>query len=127
MIKMKDIMPEYVPGRDEKNLAMLVHLLPMLGFMIPGINIVIPLVIWFIKRDKSPYIDHHAREELNFQITLSVVIAIWIALKMMLVGLLLLPLVPIAIILVLIFMVRAAIIASRGEYYRYPVTLRLVS
>ncbi len=124
---MNEIIPEYEPDRDEKNLGMLVHLLPMLGFMIPGINIVIPLIIWFMKRDKSPFLDHHAREELNFQITLSVAIGIWIALKMMLVGLLLLPLVPIAIIVVLIFMVRAAIITSRGEYYKYPLTLRLVS
>ena len=124
---MNDIIPEYKPERDEKNLAMLVHLLPFLGFMIPGMNIVIPLVLWFMKRDQSPYLDHHAREELNFQITISVALAVWIALKMMLVGLLLLPLIPIAIILVLVFMVRAAIMASRGEYYKYPFTLRLVS
>ncbi len=124
---MNDIIPEHKPDRDEKNLAMLVHLLPFLGFMIPGMNIAIPLVIWFMKRDKSPFLDHHAREELNFQITVALVVALWIALKMILVGFLLLPLVPVVTIIVLVLMVRAAIVASRGKYYQYPLIFRLVN
>ena len=124
-------MHEHQPDRDEKNLAMLVHLLPFLGFLLPGVNIIIPLTIWLIKREQSPYIDHHAREELNFQITLSIVVGIWVVLKIMLIGLLLLPLVvviaPVIIIAVFLFMVRAAMMGSRGVYYKYPFSLRLVS
>ncbi|MDD7804486.1 MAG: DUF4870 domain-containing protein [Endozoicomonas sp. (ex Botrylloides leachii)] len=124
-------MQEYQPKRDEKNLAMLVHLLPFLGFMMPGINIIIPLIIWLTQRDKSPYIEHHSREELNFQITLSIIVCAWIILNMLLIGLLLLPLViitaPLIIIFVFIFMVRAAIMGSRGIYHKYPLSLRLVN
>ncbi len=113
--------------RDDKNMAMLAHLLPLFGFMIPGLNIVIPLVIWLMKRDKSLYIEHHARESLNFQITVSLLAILWVMLKLMLVGLLLLPLVPVIIIVVLVFMVRAAMKAGSGEFYRYPMSLRLVN
>ena len=116
--------PEY--NRDDKNMAVMVHLLPLLGFLFPGMSILVPLLIWLFKRDKSSYIEHHAREALNFQITIALVVAIWIALKLMLVGLLLLPLVPIIIIIVLILMIRAALKASDGEYYLYPFSLRLV-
>ena len=124
---MNDLTPEHPTGRDERNLAMLVHLLPLLGFIIPGMNIVIPLVIWFMKRDVSPFMDHHARESLNFQITLLLVCAFWVALKFILIGLLLLPLVPVVVILVSVLMIRAAMLASRGQCYHYPCILRLVN
>ena len=113
--------------RDDKNMAMLVHLLPLFGFMVPGLNIVIPLVIWLMQRDRSPYIEHHARESLNFQITITLLATLWFILKLLLVGFLLLPLVPVIIVVVLVFMVRAAMKAGSGEFYRYPVSLRLVS
>ncbi|MFK0571555.1 DUF4870 domain-containing protein [Endozoicomonas sp.] len=116
-----------VINRDDKNMAVMAHLLPLFGFMVPGVNIVIPLVIWFLKRNKSLYIEHHARESLNFQITISLLVVLWIVLKLMLVGLLLLPLVPVIVIVVLVFLVRAAMKAGRGEFYRYPLSLRLVN
>lgn len=62
-------------GRDERNLSVMAHLLPLLGFILPGMNIVIPLAIWWIKRDQSTYIEHHAREALNFQITVALLVA----------------------------------------------------
>ena len=112
--------------RDDKNLAVLAHLLPLLGFLIPGLNMAIPLVIWLSKRDKSMFVEHHARESLNFQITFSLLCVIWSILTFFLVGWLLLPLVPVVLIVVLLFMFRAAMKAGNGAFYRYPFTLRLV-
>ncbi len=108
-------------------MAVLAHLLPLLGFMVPGLNIAIPLVIWLMKRDKSLYIEHHGRESLNFQITITLLATLWVILKFMLVGFLLLPLLPVIIIVVLVFMVRAAMKAGSGDFYRYPMSLRLVN
>ena len=65
---------------------MLAHLLPLLGFLIPGMNIVVPLLIWLTKRNESAFLDHHGREALNFQISLTLLAAIWLALKMIIVG-----------------------------------------
>lgn len=113
--------------RDDKNIAVLTHLLPLFGFMVPGLNIIIPLVIWLMKRDKSFYVEHHARESLNFQISIMLLTIFWVTLKLMLVGILLLPLVPVITIVVLIFMVRAAMKAGSGEFYCYPMSLRLVN
>lgn len=118
--------PPPICHRDDKNMAVMVHLLPLLGFIFPGMSIVVPLLVWLFKRHKSAYIEHHARESLNFQITVALLAAIWIALKLMLVGLLLLPLVPVIIIIVLILMIRAALKAGDGEYYLYPFSLRWV-
>nr|WP_257284806.1 DUF4870 domain-containing protein [Endozoicomonas sp. SESOKO1] len=79
------IPPMNMPDRDDKNMAVLAHLLPLSGFMVPGLNIAIPLVIWLMKRKKSLYIEHHARESLNFQITVTLLATLWIILKLMLV------------------------------------------
>ena len=113
-------------GRDDRNMAVVAHLALLLGFAFPGLSILVPLGIWLYKRNESEYIEHHAREALNFQITIALVVILWIVLKLMLVGLLLLPLIPVAIIFVLILMVRAAIKAGNSEYYLYPFILRLV-
>lgn len=112
--------------RDEKNLAVLAHLLPLLGFVMPGLNMAIPLVIWWLKRDKSMFVEHHARESLNFQITFSLLCVLWSVLTFFLVGWLLLPVVPVVLILALLFMFRAAMKAGNGEFYRYPFTVHLV-
>ena len=115
------------PEPDEKNLAMLAHLLSLTGLIIPGMNIVVPLLIWLNKRDQSQFVAMHARESLNFQITVAILVAVWVMLKVMLVGFLLLPLVPFVIIALLIIVIRAGLKASSGEEYRYPLCFRFVS
>jgi len=79
-----------------------------------------PLVIYLIKKDESPYVAAHAKESLNFQITISLVC---IALIITIIGLLLLWVVGIgALILVIV----ATIKASENKMYRYPLTWRLI-
>jgi len=68
-------------------------------------------------------VDQHAKESLNFQIT--VTIALWVAAASIfcLVGLVLTPLVGLA---ALVLTILAGIKANNGEMYRYPATIRLV-
>ena len=113
-------------GRDDRNMAVAAHLAPLLGFVFPGFSVLTPLGIWLLKRNESGYVEHHAREALNFQLSIALVILLWVILKLMLVGFLLLPLIPLAVVFVLILMVRAAIKAGNSEYYCYPFILRLV-
>ena len=102
---------------------------------VPFGNILGPLVIWLIKRDSSPSIDAHGKEALNFQISvmlyLIIATAVTVGLMLILVGFLLLPLLLVAVIVVpildIIFVVIAAVKASNGELYRYPLTWRLIT
>ncbi|RMH25125.1 MAG: DUF4870 domain-containing protein [Planctomycetota bacterium] len=55
---------------DDKTWAMFAHLGLLGHLVIPFFAVAIPLVIWLTKKDKSAFIDDHAREALNFQITL---------------------------------------------------------
>jgi uncharacterized Tic20 family protein len=106
--------PDYIPTQDERILAMLSH---VLTFVAP---LLAPLIIYLVKKDESSYVAWHAKESLNFQIT---IIIICVLLVVTLVGILLLWVVGIlAAILVIIATVRA----SENEWYRYPFSLRLI-
>lgn len=108
----------HVPSNDDKNIATITHLGGTIFSFIPA------LIVWVLKKDDSEYIAAQAREALNFQIT--VLLAQFVAgiLVWLLIGFLLLPIIWLANIILCII---AAISTSKGESYRYPLTLRLIN
>lgn len=110
----KEELPLFAPTSDEKTMALLSHVLTLVA------GFIAPLVIYLIKKDESSYVTAHAKESLNFQITLLIAI---IVLFITVVGILLLWIVGIvALVLVII----ATIKASEGKLYRYPATIRFI-
>ncbi len=119
-----DLPPATLPGtRDERNWAMFCHLISFTGYVVPFGNIFGPLVMWLLKREESPLIDDQGKESLNFQITWTIFFLISIVLCFVAVGLLILPVLMIA---ELILVIVATIKASEGERYRYPLTIRFI-
>lgn len=86
-------------------------------------HIVVPLVIWLVKRADSPEIDSTGKEVLNFQITYTIYSLIAGALCFVLIGFLILPIV---LIVWLVCIIIAAVKTSNGEAYRYPATIRFL-
>lgn len=112
----------YQPTGDERTWAILCHVGSYSWYIgIPGLITV--LVIWLIKKDQSPYVDYHGKESLNFQITMILWVAIGVLTFCLGVGIVILILDG---IFNLIMVIVASIKASNGEYYRYPLTLRLI-
>ena len=98
-------------------MAMLCHLLAIFtGFL--G-----PLIIWLIKKDESSFVDDHGKEALNFQITVLIAMIVSGLLTFICIGFVLMLIVW---IVDMIFCIIAAVKASHGEAYRYPLTLRFV-
>ena len=83
-----------------------------------------PLVIYLINGDKDPYVRHHASEALNFHLTMLIAYIVSAVLLIVLIGIILLPIVA---ILSFVFSIIATIAASKGEWYRYPISIRMVS
>jgi len=106
--------PTYTPNGDERTFAILVHVLSIFFWIIPG------LIIYLIKKDESPFVAEHAKEAMNFQLTLTL---LYIILAISIVGIIFLW-VPYVIQLVLCIV--AAIKASDLKLYRYPFTIRLI-
>ena len=111
--------------REERNWAMLSHLLALVGyFIIPLGNVAAPLIIYLMKKDESPFVADQARESLNFQISVCIYALISGVLVLILIGLLLLVVVGVAGAILTII---ASVKAANGEAYRYPLALRLIS
>ncbi|MHC4910458.1 MAG: DUF4870 domain-containing protein [Planctomycetota bacterium] len=106
------------PSSDDRNMALLAHVLAIFtGFI--G-----PLIIWLIKKDGSPFVDDHGKEALNFQITVLIASIVSAVLAIVVIGVFLLLAIAICN---LVFCILAAVAASNGEFYRYPMTIRLLS
>jgi hypothetical protein len=106
--------PKQEVSQDAKNMAMLCHLLGLLT------NFIGPLILWLVKKDDDPFIDKQGKEALNFQITVAIAIAV------LGVTCIALWLIPVVYVLDLVFSIIACVKSSKGEDYRYPVSIRLV-
>lgn len=104
-------------SKDATNMAMLCHILAIFTSFLG------PLIIWLIKKDESPFVDHHGKEALNFQLT---VLIAWVASGLSMFVCIGFLLVPVVGIVDLIFCILAAVKASRGEEYLYPLNIRFV-
>ncbi len=102
------------PSSDEKILAILAHVLTLIGWFIP------PLIIYILKKDESSFVSQHAKESLNFQLTITLVC---ILLVISIIGALLLWAVG---VIVLVFVILASIQANNGSPYRYPLNIRFI-
>lgn len=115
--------PDGSPGKEERNWALFAHLTTFSSYIgVPGF--IGPLVIWLLKKDEMPFVDDQAKEALNFQISLFIYAIISAVLIFVLIGFFLL--IALAVLHV-IFTIIAAIKASEGTRYRYPLTIRLVT
>ena len=108
-----------VPDQEERNLALIMHILAFFtGFI--G-----PLVIWLIKKDESEYIDQHGRDALNFQISIllySLPITFLSVITCGVGAVLFLPL----LLLVLVGCAIAAMQGYKGEMCKYPLAFQLI-
>lgn len=111
--------PAPPPRGSDKIWALLSHLS---GFI--GLPLLLPLVVYLAMKGDSPYVAGNAREALNFHLSLLLYGICLIPLFMIVIGL------PLAILLALFSLVVsivAAVRASEGGCYRYPITIRFVS
>ena len=108
---------EYEPTQDEKNLAILSHVLTLVAGFIP------PLVIYFLKKDESEFVKEHAVESLNFQISLFIYFLACLVLMLILIGFVLMMALGLFALIVIII---ATVKASEGKIYRYPLTIRII-
>jgi uncharacterized protein len=86
------------------------------------------LVVWLVIRDRSNFAAAHAKEALNFNVSMFLYAVVSVLLVVFTLGLGLLVAVPLWIGLALawvIFTIVAAVKAYDGEIYRYPLTIRL--
>lgn len=112
-------------ANSETTLAMLCHLSTFLGYsLLPVAGFVAgPLVVWLTQKDGSPFIDHHGREAINFQLNMMIWSVVAGILCLALIGFVMLP----AVLLYSVIMtIIASVKAAAGEPYQYPWIIRFI-
>lgn len=109
-------------SESERRIALLCHLSPLLvGFL--G-----PLVFWLHNKEKSAFksafLDHHGKEALNFHLT--VLLAALIPGGPILVFVVGHSLLAAVIIASIVYSILAGVAAYRGNWYKFPYTIRLI-
>ena len=105
------------PSPSDRNAAVWTHIGSiLLGWLLP-------LILFLVKKDESPYVREHARQSLNFELTLFPIFFIGSIFTLTGVGLLILLA---AAIVDIIFHVNGAIAANRGQGYRIPLAISMI-
>lgn len=111
----------------DKALIILSHLSALIG-----VGFLLPFIVWLVKKEDNQQVAAHAKEALNFHISLLIYTLCAAPLVFMLIGapfvfmLIGIPLLSAIGIGGIVLAIVAAIKASEGKFYRYPLTIRLI-
>ncbi len=97
-----------------------IHLSPLAAFVV-GPLILAPLVLWLIRKDKSLFVDDHGRETINALISFVIYNVVAVVTVVGIIAL------PVLYIVGVVSLIRGAVAAGRGDYFRYPMTMRFLS
>jgi uncharacterized protein len=116
-------MPGY-PSESEVSSARAAHLLTLLGYLVPFVSILAPLLIWQTTGKESAFVTQHAKESLNFQISMLIYLTVAGLLILVLIGIVL---VPALIVLDIVLVIQQSGTATRREASQYPFCIRFIS
>jgi hypothetical protein len=108
--------------QEERNWALAAHLGSFVAAYV-ALGFLAPLAVLLLAGRRSAFVRRHAVEALNFNLTVLVYAAVSAVLVTVLIG------IPMLVALGLLYVVAVllgAAAASRGEDYRYPLTIRFV-
>ena len=111
--------PRYL-SEQTKLWAMLLHLSCLAGYVVPLGGFVIPIVIWQLKKDELPELDEHGKNAVNWIISHLIWVAACVLLAFVGIGI---PLLFLLALVSVVFPLVAAIKASNGEVWPYPITI----
>jgi len=124
---MDDLEPELpdtesgAPDKETNTWALILHLSVLSGLVVPMAGLIVPVVIFFIKKDQLPGLVPHAHVVFNWMI--SVIIYAVISFILVFVGIGVLLILALAI-LSLVFPIIGAIKASEGNVWPYPLSIK---
>ena len=115
--------PEYGPVDREQQVrtwGMIMHLSQLANFLLPVAGIIIPIVIWQVKKNELPELDIHGKIIVNWMLGTLIYGVVCFLLVFALVGFVLLPVLA---ALGIIFPIIGGIKANNGEVWKYPLSI----
>ena len=106
-----------------KQWAMFLHFSILAGFIVPFAGLILPIILWQIKKDEIPEIDVHGKIVVNWLISAIIYSAVCLLLTFLLIGI---PLLFILAGLCIVIPVIGGIKANNGEVWNYPLTIQIL-
>ncbi len=114
---------------EERSVATLAHLSAIIAMLLSAgwLSFVGPLIVWFLYKDRSPFVRNAAAGSFNFNVWAWVMnIVAWIMVFTVILAPVAVVLWIVAGIMTLWCHIRGALFANRGRLYRYPATIGLL-
>jgi len=102
---------------------MFCHLSAFAGYFFPFGGIIGPIICWISRKDESEWVNVNGKASLNFQLSMLLYTVLLIPLCFIIVGI---PLIIALIVLEFVCIIIASIRASKGEGYKYPISIPFV-
>jgi uncharacterized Tic20 family protein len=100
--------------------AMFIHFSVLANYVLPPAGLVLPIVLWQVKKAELPGIEPHGKNALNWVISKIIYLVICVVLSFVIIGI---PLLIALGVIGVIFPVVAAIKANQGEVWKYPLAI----
>jgi uncharacterized protein len=116
--------PKVVSGdKDANQWAMFVHFSLFAGHLVPLAGLVLPIVLWQIKKDQYAFVDVHGKIVVNWIISMIIYAAVCTILLLVAIGVLGFVILG---VLSVIFPIIGGIKANQGEVWEYPLSLKFI-
>jgi uncharacterized Tic20 family protein len=99
---------------------MFLHLSLLSGFVVPLAGLVVPIVLWQVKKGELPGIDAHGKVVTNWIISLVIYAVACTLLILVIIGI---PLLIALGIVGIVFPIVGGIKASNGQLWKYPLSI----
>jgi uncharacterized Tic20 family protein len=114
-----DVGPEK-HDRQTRQWAFILHLSVLAGFLVPLAGLVVPFVIWQLKKDELPGIDAHGKNAVNWILSGMIYGVVSVLLVFVIIGI---PMLMALGALGVVFPIIAGIKANDGELWKYPMSI----
>lgn len=101
--------------------SMFIHLSQFCGYIVPLAGMVVPIVLWQIKKTDSEMIDKHGRIVTNWIISELIYAIVFALLCLIIIGI---PLLLVLSIVGIVFPIIGGIKANNGEVWPYPLSIK---
>ncbi|NNF00369.1 MAG: DUF4870 domain-containing protein [Pyrinomonadaceae bacterium] len=102
-------------------MGLFLHMSQLINLVIPMGGLIVPILIWQMKKEEMPALDAHGKMVVNWLISSFIYIAVSVVLMFVLVGFLTMIVVA---ILGIVFPIVGGIKANNGEFWEYPLTIK---
>ncbi|MEZ5425304.1 MAG: DUF4870 domain-containing protein [Pyrinomonadaceae bacterium] len=123
--------------QDEKQMGMFLHLSQLINLFFPPIGLIVPIVLWQIKKGEMPALDAHGKMVTNwilssliYGLICGVLIAFGFPLMLVVVGFFLVIIGGLGLSAIgiagAVFAIIGGIKANNGELWEYPLTIKFL-